>query len=160
MPGAFRVTCTACDFVVESIASSTYVTLADGQEVVCPHPLERRYAEDATGLEWGALVRDGRLTYRYAFLCLGCGELVHRGPRDLRDGARPPGHLLAITHQPSLREASSYTCSSCGMARLFPVSGNSGCLASLVQLLFRRDLRPRCPRCSAGVLSSEMFARS
>lgn len=160
MPGVFRVTCSSCDFVVESIASSTYVALADGREVVCPHPLERRYAEDATGLPWPALVRDGRLKYRYAFVCLACGELVYRGPTDLPESTRAPGHLYAITHQPSLREASSYSCSSCGLARLFPVSGNSGCLASLTRLLLRRDHKPRCPRCSTGVLSTEMFALS
>lgn len=159
MPGIFRVSCTSCSFMVESVASSTYVALADGQEVICPHPLERHYAEDATGLEWYALVREGRLKYRYAFVCLDCCELVHRGPADLSDSARSPSHLIAITHQPSLEEASAYTCSSCSSSRLFPVSGqlrvpgrsrpaviSQGPKTSMSSLLngsaFVRDVRP------------------
>jgi hypothetical protein len=73
VPGAFHVACETCDFERSASASDALVQLADGSEKICPHPLERRTAEEKTGVSWRHLVSTDRVRYRYAAICGYCG---------------------------------------------------------------------------------------
>src|SRR5207253_9462177 len=100
MPGIFQLACGSCSYSVRGIMSLTSVVLDDGSEKICPHPCERMTAEEATGKNWSALTRAKRLTYRYAFVCLGCGRLDYYGPRDLSAEAPAGGHIWSIVRHP------------------------------------------------------------
>ena len=130
MPGIFELTCTQCSFVERTSESSTWVTLRDGRQEVCGPPCERRTAEELTGQPWAALVREGRLLYRYAFVCLGCGDVDHyEPPRKVRGG-----HIAAIVHHPGADDGAKLRCVKCGQARLSPVQGAPASLGIAVAL--------------------------
>ena len=160
MPGIYQLACESCDYAVSGIMSLTAVVMDDGSEKICPHPCERMVAEEATGTNWSELARANRLIYRYALVCLACGELDYYGPRDLSADAHAGGHIWSIVHQPSRSEAAAYACKACGVRQLYPLCGQTGCLLALLQLirLFREKVL--CPKCQKGLLRSEMVAKS
>jgi hypothetical protein len=156
MPGIYRVTCSSCDYSVSGSTSSTRVLLTDGTEHICPHPCERRVAEEKTGETWSTLVSENRIIYRYALFCLSCGELEYYRPRGLVT-AGAADHISNIIHQPSKREAEQYSCKRCDAQSLSPLCGESGCLLALFNLvgLFRE--RVSCPKCKQGFVTSDMY---
>lgn len=160
MPGIYQMACGSCDYSVQGIMSLTSVVLDDGSEKICPHPLERRTAEGATGKSWSALWHANRLVYRYALVCLACGKLDYYGPRDLSPTVQAGGHIGSIVHQPNKLEASAYSCKACGVKQLYPLCGQTGCLLALLQLFgFFRE-KVMCPKCQKGLLRIEMVAIS
>ncbi len=160
MPGIYKLTCRSCDYSVRGSLSRTTVVTVDGSEKICPHPCERRIAEETTGTTWAELVRANRIVYRYALVCLSCGALDYYGPRDLAAEARPGSHIGSIVHQPSRAEAAAHSCNACGARRLHPLCGQSGCLIGLLRLLgFFRE-RVACPKCHNGSLLSRLVATS
>ena len=44
--------------------SLTFVVLDDGSERICPHPCERRVAEEVTNTSWALLEEANRIIYR------------------------------------------------------------------------------------------------
>lgn len=161
MPGIYRMACGSCEYEVEGIMSITYVIKDDGSEEICPHPAEGSRAEKATGKSWGELSRANRIVYRYALVCLACGELDYYGPRDSSPGARSGGHIGGIVHQPSSDDAAVHVCRSCGQMRLIPLCGDTGCLLALLELVrLRRKRIHACPRCNVGALRTELTAIS
>jgi hypothetical protein len=161
VPGIYRLGCGSCDYAVRGIMSRTTVIMDDGSEKLCPHPCERMIAERATGKKWFELARANRLVYRYALVCLACGELDYYGPRDLSAEVRASGHIWSIVHQPSLSETSEYSCKACAARQVYPLCGERGCLLALFQLfgLFR-ERRVACPKCQKGSLQSKGVAIS
>ena len=95
MPAVMQLACRRCDFAREGIQAVTIFIKADGSEVICPHPLETRYAEEATGLSWKELKRASRIRYRCGMVCLGCGDLGYYGPVSLEQ-AQVARHTSAI----------------------------------------------------------------
>jgi hypothetical protein len=142
MPGIFRVACDSCDFERTASASVMLVELADGGEEICPHPMERRIAEEKTGEPWRQLVSSGRVRYRYSAMCGNCGEL------DYYEAAqrRRRGHIWSIVRQPTGGDL-AVPCANCGQDEL--------------HLIAERRLRNViCPGCGAGHLRSDLVARS
>jgi hypothetical protein len=119
LPGIFAISCTQCRFAEETSESSTWVSLRDGTQELCPHPAERRTAEERTGESWNALVQAGRVHYRYAFLCRECGKVEHHElPRSVSGG-----HIASIVHRPLATDMQNVPCSRCQAKRLVPVAG-------------------------------------
>jgi predicted nucleic-acid-binding Zn-ribbon protein len=144
MPGIFRVSCSHCDFTTSrAIAAETSVQMADGTEEVCPHPLERRIAEERTGLPWKRLTAEGRIRYRYAAVCASCGAVDYYEPEE--PGRR--GLARSIVAQPSHRDFAQTPCVHCGASRLYGIAD--------------RDIGTvDCPICGHGRLSTKLTAVS
>lgn len=160
MPSIYRWACGSCDYSVQGILSHTYVVMDDGSELTCPHPTEVGTAEAATGKHWQELATANRLIYRYALVCLACGHMDYYGPRDLSGQATYGGHIASIVHNPTPGQAAHYTCKTCGVRRLYPLCGSTGCLVGLLKLvgLFRKRLT--CPRCHQGVIHPRSVGKS
>lgn len=165
MPGIYQIACNRCDYSVRSSESLTYVVLEDGSEEICHHPGERPTAERITGKSWQELRESNRLIYRYALICLGCGEFNYYGPRDLSPDVRVGGHITSITHRPPASEAVQYACAACGSHSLCSLGGEpKGCLVFLGEQLGlvrkREKAKVPCPKCKQGALGIEMVAIS
>ena len=162
MPGVYRLVCGGCDYRVEGHMSVTYVVLDDGSEAPCPHPLESPTAERPTGQSWKELAEAGRIVYRYALVCLECGEMDYYGPgpADLSQASRRESHLWSIVRQPTPEEARRHECRACGKSAMYPLCGDTGLLPAVVKIVRRTEESVPCPRCSEGTLRSEMFAKS
>jgi hypothetical protein len=119
MPGIFKITCTHCPFAAEECASSTWVAVRDGTQEPCPHPLERTIAQERTGESWEALVRAGRVHYRYAFLCRDCGAVEHHEV----PGRASRGHIASIVYHPREADALAVPCARCQARRLVAIVG-------------------------------------
>lgn len=127
MPGVYEITCSECDLQVKALAS-TWVVMADGTEHLCPHPLERRKAEEATGESFAKLTRDGRVRYKQPLICLACGEHGDYTCAPART------HVGSIVRGPTPKETKALRCASCGAAALYPIVGSGaglGCLGAV-----------------------------
>ena len=161
MPGLYTLKCDRCDFHVgPRVMSITLAVKDDGREIICPHPSEVRTAEGATGKKWHDLMREGRILYRYGFVCLACGKFGYYGPDQLHGPARRLTHIGNIVHQPTTNEAKNYTCTSCGKKAMYPLCGDTGCLLAILNLLGLFRKRVACPKCNGGNLRSELVAIS
>ena len=158
-----RIACNQCDYARRAIASITVAIKADGSEVVCPHPIEFTRAEEATGLSWRELKRAGRIRYRYAMVCLGCGELDYYGPDQLGTGPRQPTHIGSIVRKIRRREAGMHRCRACGLNTLQPLHLDETEWEILVEFwnwIRGKPNGPICPSCHLGRLRSDMVAIS
>jgi hypothetical protein len=163
MPAVMLIACNTCDYTKRGIQSVTVAIRADGSEEVCPHPVERTYAERATGLPWPQLVRQGRIRYRYGLVCLGCGELDYYGPDQLGKGPRRWTHIGNIVSSVTTRQARAHVCRGCGLNALHPLVWNETEREILLEFwnwLQGRPNGPVCPACHLGRLSSQMVAMS
>jgi len=163
MPAVMRIACNRCDYARRGIASITVAIKADGSEVVCPHPLEVARAEEATGLRWRELERAGRIRYRYAMICLGCGELEYYGPDQLGMSPRRRTHIGRIVSSVRSREALMHVCRGCGRNTLRPLHLDETEWEILVEFwnwVRGKPKGPICPSCHLGRLSSQMVAIS
>ena len=152
MPLIFAVHCTACDFKTASMSSATAVVdLDSGEEAICPHPLERRTAEDLTGRGWPELVRAGRIGYQYPLTCKICGTTdYYRTSRSFRRGPFA-GLIGGITHVPSAEQAAKHVCLSCG---------KQGQLVAATKLGTKFwNAKAGCPKCHQA-LSVQILGRS
>jgi len=159
MPAIMRLACSQCDFVRQGIQSLTIVIKSDGSEVICPHPLEPTYAEEATGSSWSELRRAGRIRYRLAMVCLGCGDLGYYGPDQLGAGLARATHIGNTVRSVRRREARMHRCRACGQGRLEPLKVDETeweLWGQLWNWVRRKPNGPFCPACHVGQLRSRM----
>jgi hypothetical protein len=163
MPAVIQLRCKRCDYEVSGIKSITIAIKSDGSEAVCPHPLERREAEAATGESWKQLARRGRIRYRYAMACLGCGELDYYGRDQLGEPQRHWTHIGNIISSVTTREARRYSCEHCGRNQLYPLARDETegeILREFFNWLRGVPNGPVCPACHTGRLHAAMVAIS
>jgi hypothetical protein len=163
MPAIMSLACNRCNFARKGIQNLTVVIKADGEEVICPHPLESTYAEEATGLSWSELSRAGRIRYRSALVCLGCGELDYYGPDQLGEGMARWTHIGNIVRSVRRREARMHRCRACGYHDLEPLKVDETeweIWGQLFNWIRGKPNGPFCPACHVGQLRSRMTAIS
>jgi len=163
MPAVMRLACSRCDFARDGIQAVTIVIKADGSEVICPHPLEARYAEEATGLSWKELRRASRIRYRCAMVCLGCGDLGYYGPDQLGTGPARATHIGNTVRSVRRREARLHQCRICGRHDLEPLMVDETeweLWGQLWNWVRDKPNGPFCPACHIGQLRSRMTAIS
>lgn len=163
MPAIMRIACSLCDFARGGSQSTTVVLKADGSELICPRPIESMVAEQATGMSWRELRRAGRIRYRYAMVCLGCGELGYYGPDQLGAGPRRATHIGNIVRSVRRREARMHRCRACRRDALEPLMVDETEWELWVQLwnwVRGKQNGPICPACHLGRLQSQMTAIS
>ena len=163
MPAIMRIGCNRCDYAQTGSQSITIAIKEDGSEVECLHPLERTMAEEATGASWKQLVREGRIRYRYALVCLSCGDLGYHGPDQLGEGPRRWTHIGNIVSGVTRKDARKHSCERCGRNTLYPLMADETELEILLQFfnwLRGRPSRPLCPVCHTGRLEASMRAIS
>ncbi len=160
MPGLYRLYCDSCTYEIKDGASITIVLVDDGTEKICPHPLERRAAEEATGMQWRELEKANRIRYRFAYACLNCGHKdFYELGGSLRDGVRHD-HIYSITYQPTVADANGQACISCGHKELYPICGEGSIISDIKNFVGIKKQPVLCPICKTGALHSEMFAIS
>lgn len=156
MPGTIRFQCNRCSFQKQGIESGVAVILANGEQRHCPHPGDRFCATEATGETWENLVAQDRIRVMCGLLCLHCGHLDYYAA--LRVPSDSLRYVSDIYHRPSLEEARTHHCASCGSDELYPLCGpQSGCLQlilSALRLVTLREPRLSCPICKTGTLVS------
>jgi hypothetical protein len=156
MPGIYEVRCDHCDYKADG-SSYLAVTMPDGTEEICPHPMEIEHAEIVTKEKWSTLMKQGRIRYRHAMFCRECGVVDYYGS----DHPRQMTHLGNPVHTPTRDEATGYRCLSCGKDALFPMIWGRGCLLSLVEKVgLLKKIEVACPKCKTGKLNSGVTAIS
>ena len=72
----FALKCDRCAFQVSPTGGGyMYVLDADGNRVICPHPLEFTTVERVTGMSWDSAPEKGLVHYAIQALCLRCAEV-------------------------------------------------------------------------------------
>jgi hypothetical protein len=109
------------------------------------------------------LTRAGRIRYRYAMVCLNCGDLDYYGPDQLGAGQSRVTHIGNIVRSVRRREARMHHCRACGGDALEPLMVDETELELWVQLwnwVRGKPNGPICPVCHLGRLRSRMTAIS
>ena len=153
MPGLYRLECPRCGFSREGARLQTVVLKDDGPPAVLPRAMEMRAAEMITGKQWGDLLLQRRVRYRYALVCLACGKLdYYYSPRAGSDDGAPLADL-----PPTASEAAACACRICGGGPLYPLYAVTGRLRGLLGRigLWRGGLT--CPQCKKGMLVCGRF---
>jgi hypothetical protein len=153
MTGLYRLQCPRCGFVREGAPRQTVVLKEDGSLAVLPRAMEMRAAEMITGKQWGDLLLQKRIRYRYALVCLACGKLdYYYSLRVAPDDGTPLPDL-----PPTVREAAGCTCRSCGKGPLYPLYAVTSRLRALLGRLGLSRGGLQCPQCKQGQLVSSGF---